>query len=130
MRVIIRYFFRTLRLVLTPFMLLSEKLSTPESVTRTAEEQARADEASKHLALYQFSACPFCIKVRKEIARLGLNIEARDAQHNPQHRADLETGGGRVKVPCLKIHQDDGSERWLYESAEIRAWLQERFEPA
>jgi len=27
MRVIIRYFFRTLRLVLTPFMLLSEKLS-------------------------------------------------------------------------------------------------------
>jgi len=130
MRVIIRYFFRTLRLVLTPFMLLSEKLSTPESVTRTAEEQARADEASKHLALYQFSACPFCIKVRKEIARLGLNIEARDAQHNPQHRAELEAGGGRVKVPCLKIHQDDGGERWLFESAEIKAWLQERFEPA
>lgn len=130
MRVIIRYFFRTLRLVLTPFMLLSEKLSTPESVTRTAEEQARADEASKHLALYQFSACPFCIKVRKEIARLGLNIEARDAQHNPQHRAELEAGGGRVKVPCLKIHQDDGGERWLYESAEIKSWLQERFEPA
>ena len=89
MRVIIRYFFRTLRLVLTPFMLLSEKLSTPESVTRSAEEQARADEASKDLALYQFKACPFCIKVRKEIARLGLNIETRDAQHDPEHRAAL-----------------------------------------
>ncbi|AOY89072.1 glutaredoxin [Marinobacter salinus] len=130
MRVIIRYFFRTLRLVLTPFMLLSEKLSTPKSVTRTPEKQKLADEASKHLALYQFRACPFCIKVRKEIARLGLNIETRDAQHNPQHRAALEAGGGRVKVPCLKIQQDDGSERWLYESAEIKAWLQERFEPA
>jgi glutaredoxin len=130
MRVIIRYFFRTLRLVLTPFMLLSEKLSTPKSVTRNAEDQALADEASKHLALYQFSACPFCIKVRKEIARLGLNIETRNAQHDPQHRAALEAGGGRIKVPCLKIHQDDGSERWLYESAEIKAWLQERFEPA
>jgi glutaredoxin len=130
MRVIIRYFFRTLRLVLTPFMLLSEKLSTPKSVTRNAEDQALADEASKHLALYQFSACPFCIKVRKEIARLGLNIETRNAQHDPQHRAALEAGGGRIKVPCLKIHQDDGSERWLYESAEINAWLQERFEPA
>lgn len=130
MRVIIRYFFRTLRLVLTPFMLLSEKLSTPKSVTRNAEDQALADEASKHLALYQFSACPFCIKVRKEIARLGLNIETRNAQHDPQHRAALEAGGGRIKVPCLKIHQDDGSERWLYESAEIEAWLQERFEPA
>ncbi|MCM0614235.1 glutaredoxin [Marinobacter sediminum] len=130
MRVIIRYFFRTLRLILTPFMLLSEKLSTPKSVTRTAEEQALADEASKHLALYQFSACPFCIKVRKEIARLGLNIETRNAQHDPQHRAALEAGGGRIKVPCLKIQQDDGSQRWLYESAEINAWLQERFEPA
>lgn len=130
MRIIIRYFFRTLRLILTPFMLLSEKLSTPKSVTRNAEDQALADEASKHLALYQFSACPFCIKVRKEIARLGLNIETRNAQHDPQHRAALEAGGGRIKVPCLKIHQDDGSERWLYESAEINAWLQERFEPA
>jgi glutaredoxin len=130
MRVIIRYFFRTLRLVLTPFMLLSEKLSTPDSVTRSAEEQNRADKASKHLALYQFKACPFCIKVRKEIARLGLNIETRDAQHDPEHRAALEAGGGRVKVPCLKIRQDDGSERWLYESDEIKAWLREHFEPA
>lgn len=130
MRVVIRYFFRTLRLILTPFMLISEKLSTPESITRSAEEQARADEASKDLALYQFKACPFCIKVRKEIARLGLNIETRDAQHNPEHRAALEAGGGRIKVPCLKIQQDDGSERWLYESDEIKAWLQERFEPA
>lgn len=130
MRVIIRYFFRSLRMVLTPFMLLSEKLSTPEGMTRTPEQQALADEASKDLALYQFRACPFCIKVRKEIARLNLNIETRDAQHNPEHRAALEAGGGRVKVPCLKIQQDDGSERWLYESAEIKAWLQERFEPA
>ena len=130
MRVIIRYFFRTLRLVLTPFMLLGEKLSTPMGITRAAEDQARVDEASKDLALYQFSACPFCIKVRKEIARLGLNIETRNAQHDPQHRAELEAGGGRIKVPCLKIRQDDGSERWLYESADIKAWLQERFEPA
>lgn len=130
MRVLIRYFFRTLRLVLTPFMLLSEKLSTPKAMTRTAKDQALVDEASKDLALYQFSACPFCIKVRKEIARLGLTIETRDAQHDPQHRAALETGGGRIKVPCLKIRQDDGSEQWLYESAEIKTWLQERFEPA
>lgn len=130
MRIIIRYFFRTLRLVLTPFMLISEKLSTPRGMTRAAEDQALVDEASKELALYQFSACPFCIKVRKEIARLGLNIETRDARHDPQHRAALETGGGRIKVPCLKIRQDDGRERWLYESAEIKAWLQERFEPA
>lgn len=128
MRIIIRYFFRALRLVLTPFMLLSEKLSTPKGITRSAEQQAQVDKASKDLALYQFTACPFCIKVRKEIARLGLNIETRDAQHDQLHRAALETGGGQIKVPCLKIRQDDGSERWLYESDDIRAWLRERFE--
>lgn len=130
MRILVRYFFRFVRLVLTPFMLLSEKLSTPKSVSRAAEEQARVDEASKQLALYQFSACPFCIKVRKEIARLGLNIETRNAQHDAQHRAALEAGGGQVKVPCLRIQQEDGSDRWLYESDEIKSWLQERFEPA
>ncbi|MFO7992838.1 MAG: glutathione S-transferase N-terminal domain-containing protein [Marinobacter sp.] len=130
MRLIIRYFFRTLRLILTPFMLIGEKFSTPESVARAPEEQARVDRACENLALYQFSACPFCIKVRKEMARLGLNIETRDAQHNEKHREALATGGGRVKVPCLLIRDDNGSEQWLYESDDIRAWLQQQFEPA
>lgn len=130
MRVIIRSLFKLLRLVLTPFMLLSEKISTPKSISRTAEAQAAVDKASQNLALYQFRACPFCIKVRKEIARLGLNIETRDAQHDPQHRADLEAGGGRIKVPCLRIRQEDGGDQWLYESDDIKAWLRERFEPA
>lgn len=129
MRVIIRYFFRTLRLILTPFMLIGEKLSTPKSIARDPEEQARVDQACNNLALYQFSACPFCIKVRKEMARLGLNIETRDAQHDENHRAALEAGGGRVKVPCLLI-SEDGDERWLYESDDIRSWLKQHFEPA
>lgn len=130
MRVIIRYFFRTLRLILTPFMLISEKISTPKSVERSPQEQARVDSACENLALYQFSACPFCIKVRKEMARLGLNIETRDAQHNERHRESLAAGGGRVKVPCLLMREDNGQERWLYESDDIKSWLQQQFEPA
>lgn len=127
MKIIIRYFFRTLRLVLTPFMLLSEKLSTPKPAARSSEEQAEIDRACQELALYQFSACPFCIKVRKEIARLGLNIETRDAQHDGEHWAALEAGGGRIKVPCLLIKHDQGQPEWLYESDAIKAWLQNRF---
>lgn len=127
MKIIIRYFFRTLRLVLTPFMLLSEKLSTPKAAARSTEERAEVDRACQELALYQFSACPFCIKVRKEIARLGLNIETRDAQHDGGHRAALEAGGGRIKVPCLLIKDDQGQPEWLYESDAIKAWLQSRF---
>lgn len=130
MRVIIRYFFRTLRLILTPVVLISEKLTTPKAVPRSAEEQGRVERETRNLALYQFNACPFCIKVRKEMSRLGLPIETRDAQHNPDHRAALEAGGGRVKVPCLLIEQEDGQQQWLYESDDIIAWLQERFEPA
>lgn len=130
MRLIIRYFFRTLRLVLTPFMLVSEKLTTPKSIQRSPEEQARVDDACENLSLYQFSACPFCIKVRKEMARLGLNIETRDAQHDDSHRAALAEGGGSIKVPCLLIREDSGEEQWLYESDDIRSWLQQRFEPA
>ncbi|CAM3317700.1 glutaredoxin family protein [Halomonas lysinitropha] len=127
MRILIRTFFRGLRLVLAPVMLISEKLSTPQAIERSPEEQARVDEACQNLALYQFRTCPFCIKVRKEIARLGLNIEVRDAQLDPDHRRELQEGGGRVKVPCLKIIHDDGVTEWLYESEDINAWLHRRF---
>lgn len=127
MRTIIRAFFRLLRLVLTPFMLLSEKLSTPKAISRPAEQQAAVDEATNKLALYQFRACPFCMKVRKEMARLGLNIELRDAQHDPKHREALLAGGGNIKVPCLLITDDQGQEQWMYESDEINTWLNRQF---
>lgn len=130
MRFVIRYFFRTLRVILTPVMLLSEKLSTPKAITRSPEDQAQVDQASEELALYQFRSCPFCIKVRKEMARLGLNIETRDAQHDSTHRAALEAGGGRIKVPCLLIRHATGKQEWLYESDAINARLREHFEPA
>ncbi|HBS82491.1 glutaredoxin family protein [Vreelandella alkaliphila] len=127
MRVLIRYFFRGVRLILAPVMLISEKLSTPKSVERTEEEQAKVDAACEHLALYQFRTCPFCIKVRKEIARLGLKIELRDAQLDPAHKKALQEGGGKVKVPCLKINHEDGQEEWLYESDAINRWLHQNF---
>lgn len=129
MRLIIRYFFRTLRLLLTPFVLLYEKLTTPEAIAHSSEAQADIDDAASRLALYQFRTCPFCIRVRKELARLGVSVELRDAQHDPEHRAALEAGGGRVTVPCLRIAHEDGRDEWLYESAEINSWLRQRFEP-
>ena len=127
MRVPIRFFFRVVRLILTPFLLIAEKLNTPKPLKREPAEQAEIDKACQQLVMYQFLACPFCIKVRKEIARLNLSIEQRDAQHNAAHRAELEAGGGRVKVPCLRIEHDKEEVRWLYESNDIIAYLQQRF---
>ncbi|RBW49755.1 glutaredoxin family protein [Marinobacter sp. F3R11] len=127
MRMVIRFFFRTLRLILTPFVLLSEKLGNGRPLERSPAEQQEADAACEQLVLYQFKTCPFCVKVRKQIARLNLKIEKRDAQHNETHRAELEQGGGQVKVPCLRISNPDGSETWMYESSDINAWLEQRF---
>ncbi|HEY0635003.1 MAG TPA: glutaredoxin [Gammaproteobacteria bacterium] len=127
MRIVIRYFFRTLRLLLTPGVLLWEKLTTPKGIERPAQAQQRIDNETAHMALYQFKSCPFCIKVRREMKRLSLNIELRDAQHDAQHRTALQQGGGKPQVPCLRLKDEQGNEQWLYESDAIIALLRGRF---
>ena len=61
------------------------------------------------------------------MAGLSLPIETRDAQNDNAYRQELAQEGGRVKVPCLKITQDDGSVEWMYESSDINAYLTRRF---
>jgi glutaredoxin len=127
MKTVIRAFFRTLRIVLGPVMLLKERLTQPTGVVREPAAQARVDEQCKSLALYQFSTCPFCIKVRQEMRRLSLPIEKRDAQHHTANRDTLLQGTGATQVPCLQITEADGQTRWLKDSAAIVAYLRERF---
>jgi glutaredoxin len=126
----IKLFFRTLRLILMPFMLLWARLGSPNGLVRPPEMQQQIDRDCAQLALYHFKTCPFCIKVRHEMARLSVPIKLRDAQHDQAHRADLLQGGGKVQTPCLRIIDDKGQDRWLYESKEIIAYLQQRFSPA
>lgn len=123
----IKIFFKTLRLVLMPFMLLWATLATPKGMVRPSDAQQKIDQECSQLALYHFKTCPFCIKVRHEMARLSLPIALRDAQHNPKHRADLLQGGGKIQTPCLKITDTNGQIQWLYESKEIINYLQQRF---
>jgi glutaredoxin len=127
MKTVIRAFFRTLRIVLGPVMLLKERLTQPTGVVREAAAQARVDLQCQSLALYQFSTCPFCIKVRQEMRRLSLPIEKRDAQHHAANRDALLQGTGTTQVPCLQITEADGQTRWLKDSAAIVAYLRERF---
>jgi glutaredoxin len=127
MKTVIRAFFRTLRAVLGPFMLLKERLTQPTGVQRAPAAQTAVDLQCQSLALYQFSTCPFCIKVRQEMRRLSLPIEKRDAQHNNAHREQLLQGSGASKVPCLKITEANGQTRWLQDSSEIVDYLRERF---
>lgn len=127
MKTVIRAFFKTLRIVIGPFMLLGELLTRPKGVSRPPDLQGAVDQQCRDIVLYQYKTCPFCIKVRQEMRRLSLNIERRDAQPEGENRAALVSGGGKAKVPCLKITDQAGNSQWLYESGEIIKYLRGRF---
>jgi glutaredoxin len=120
-------FFRTLRLMLMPFMLLWAKLAMPNGMKRTVDVQHKIDAECNALALYHFKTCPFCIKVRHEMGRLSLPIALLEAQHDGKNRADLLQGGGKVQTPCLRITDAQGQVQWMYESNDIIKYLQQRF---
>ncbi len=123
-------FFKTLRIVLGPLLLLWEMLTRPKGVTRQPALQQALDEQCRDIVLYQYKTCPFCIKVRQELRRLSLKIDRLDAQHAGKNREELVQGGGQAKVPCLKITDQAGNSQWLYESGEIISYLRGRFAAA
>lgn len=127
MKLIVRTFFKILRVVLGPVMLLRERLTRPAGLVRQPALQAQVDQQCRSLALYQYKTCPFSIRVRQEMRRLSLNIERRDAQHDVKNREELLRLGGQAKVPCLRITDQAGNSRWLYESDAIIAYLRGRF---
>ena len=105
-------------------ILLLNFIFSPRSVKRPADAQAKIDQRTQNMSLYQFEACPFCVKVRRAMKRNALSIELRDAKNDNTHRTTLQNEGGRVKVPCLRIEKEDGSVQWMYESKEIIAYLE------
>lgn len=78
------------------------------------------------LSLYQYDFCPYCIVTRRAIDKLNLKIEIRDTLKKPKNRQELIAEGGMSQVPCLRIDKKD-STRWLYESADIIKYLNDRF---
>lgn len=127
MKVVVRLFFRTLRAVLGPFMLLGNRLTRPRGVVRPPAEQQAVDARTRSLALYHFPTCPFCLKTRRTMQRLSLDIELRNVRNDEAHRAALIGGGGKPQVPCLRIATAGGETTWLYESDAINAWLNREF---
>ena len=76
------------------------------------------------LALYHIDSCPFCIRVRRVIDELGLDVELRDIYGDKRHREELREARGRTTVPVLRITSADGEDRWMPESADIIRYLQ------
>ena len=122
-----RFFLRLLREGSGRVLILIDWLFKPSVVKRNDEEQAKVDQETKILKLYQFYACPFCVKTRRAIKRLNLKVETRDAQTAGQFRKELEISGGKIKVPCLKL-EGASEASWIYESNDIIKYLDERFQ--
>ena len=101
-------------------------ISLPKKMYRTDEEQAKVNNDVEKLKMYQFYACPFCVKTRRTVHKLGLPIEYRSASMGSPYRTELAKEGGKIQVPCLKIENEKGTE-WLYESSEIISYLNNRF---
>lgn len=116
---------KILRNALGTVIVFADWVSRPKPVQRSPADQSRVQSAMKGLSLYQFRACPFCIKTRRAIHSLGVDIELRDINKDIKHREALQQGAGQVKVPCLRIEDNNGV-RWMYESNEIITYLNQR----
>ncbi len=121
------FIFKPIRWVLGQIIIFADWITRPKPIQRSAEAQKEIDEQTKSLALYQFNQCPFCVKTRRQIRRLNLDIEKRDARNDPKWNQELISEGGKYQVPCLKMVKDDGSVEWLYESSNINEYLETMF---
>jgi glutaredoxin len=126
-RVIMGYIFRSVRLVLGYIIVIVDRLTRPRKPQHTPEKKTELDSVTSQMALYQFKLCPFCVKTRRTIRRLGLDIEVRDARNDPKWNSELIGGGGKYQVPCLRIADDNGEVKWLYQSTQIKNYLDQRF---
>lgn len=112
------------RWILGRLILTLNWLFTPRGIKRSAEDQSAVDAKTANLSLYQYEACPFCVKVRRAMKRNSLKVEIRDAKRNETYKSELLEKGGKLKVPCLRI-EENGEARWMYESSEIINFLEQ-----
>ena len=119
-----------IRWILGRIILLADMLYRPKGIPRSPQEQLLIDEQTSNLSLYQYSACPFCVKVRWAMRRYSLSVETRNAKENPAYAEELLAGGGLLKVPCLRIDNGNNDIEWLYESSDIITYLEQRFQLA
>jgi glutaredoxin len=119
---------KLLREGLGRIIILISKLTQPKQIERSADAQAALQDETSALSLYEFYACPFCVKTRRTIHRLNIDIETRDIRKQQEYYQELEAQGS-TKVPCLRIEKDN-KVQWLYESNDIIKYLSDRFDHA
>lgn len=83
-------------------------------------EHVPAPDQKRHLVLYKYDTCGYCVRVMRAVDRLGVDIDLyKDVVREPESRDELRERTGRGQVPCLFIDDEP-----LHESADIIAWLE------
>lgn len=82
---------------------------------------------STGLRLYHFDSCPYCLRVRRALEDLGLEVELEDILRDPAAQAELVAATGRQTVPVLHIRDGQDEDVWMPESGDIVRFLYERF---
>ena len=75
------------------------------------------------MVMYEFKACPFCVRVSRFMKKNNISIKTKDARRNKEYATELINGGGKLQVPCLLILTDENNPQWLYESKDIINFL-------
>lgn len=97
-------------------------------VERDQKELASLARESRRMQLYFCKTSIDSIKVKRRCEALGLRVIEKDVQRIDGYCHELLTGGGELKVPCLRIEGAKGAAtRWLYDGDSILKYLDRRF---
>ena len=109
---------KLIRLVLGRIIIFLDNIFPPKVLNRDSISQININKITSAYKLYQYHACPFCVKVRRFFKKESLMVELFDAK-NPDFKEELTKNGGKQKVPCLKVVLKNNQFAWIYESKDI-----------
>lgn len=112
-----------IRFILGRIILFFDFVFSPKKPKLSAERKAELTRKTANFSLYQLPACPFCVKVRREMKRQGIDIELRNINKDDALRNELIEQGGKRTVPCLRIAEPGQEVKWMYESNDIISYL-------
>ena len=120
-----------IRKILGFLILTFDRLFTPAvEVSRTPADQSALDQKLSNWTLYHLEACPFCVKVRRQMKRLAITIPLKEINARPENHQELMKGGKLDQVPCLRYRDDLGAEnvevRVAGRSLPVQQWKVER----
>ena len=109
---------KLIRWILGKIIICLDMIFSPKPMIRDNVLQTKINKITSVYKLYQYNACPYCVKVRRFFKRESLNIDLVDAKKE-SYKQELIQNGGKHKVPCLKVRLKNNQVRWIYESKDI-----------